>query len=85
MSSISAFNAGLQGLHQGMNGLRKNAHAIANATTPAAAVAPEASTVAQDVTEPLVAMKLNQLQAQASTKVIQTSADMIGTLIDMKA
>ena len=84
MSSVSALNAGLQGIHKGLNGIKKNAHDIANAGTQNLSVG-DSTTAPRDVTEPLVYMKLNKLQAQASAKVVQTSADMIGTLIDMKA
>jgi len=82
MNSISAFNAGLQGIQKGMNGIRKNAHDIANAKSIDPATQ---QTTVKDVTEPLVDLKLNQLQAEASTKVIQASADMIGSLLDIKA
>ncbi len=84
MSSISALNSGLQGIHNGLNGIKKNANDIANAGTLASSNT-EQSSSSSDITEPLVYMKLNKLQAQASAKVVQTSADMIGTLIDMKA
>ena len=84
MSSISTLSAGLEGIHKGMNGIRKNAHDIANASSQNHAATDTASTT-NDIAEPLVYMKLNKLQAQASAKVVQTSADMIGTLIDMKA
>ena len=84
MSSVSALNAGLEGIHKGLNGIKKNAYEIANAGSQNHSTSEPASATS-NIAEPLVYMKLNKLQAQASAKVVQTSADMIGTLIDMKA
>ncbi len=91
MSSISAINSGLQGIQKGLDGIKKNAHEIATANSseaaPSTATAqiPEQATRPKDITEPLVYMKMNQLQVEASAKVVQTNAEMMGTLIDMKA
>ncbi len=91
MSSISAINSGLQGIQKGLDGIKKNAHEIATANgseaVPSTATAPiaEQVTESKDVTEPLVYMKMNQLQVEASAKVVQTNAEMMGTLVDMKA
>lgn len=79
MSSIPAMNSGIQGIQTGMNGLRKNAQQIASANIPQQA--PDIN----DVTDPLVEMKLNKLEVEASAKVVQTASDMIGTLLDIKA
>lgn len=85
MSSVSALNSGLQGIHKGLNGLKKNAHDIANANKREASSSAQQSAGPEDVTQPLVEMKLNKLQVQASAKVVQTGSDMLGTLIDMRA
>lgn len=91
MSSVSAINTGLQGIQKGLDGIKKNAHEIANATSSEAvpstqaAASSEQATGPKDITEPLIYMKLNKLQVEASAKVVQTNAEIIGTLIDMKA
>ena len=87
MSSLSAIDNGLQGIQKGMNGLKKNAHEIANAKSGIDienAISGQAPGV-NDVTQPLIEMKMNKLQVQASAKVVQTSLDLIGTIIDLKA
>ncbi len=77
-STISATNLGLQGIQKGMDGLRKNAHNIANQNNDTSQAKPA-------LEDSLVNMKLDKLQVQASTKVIETSSEMIGSLIDIKA
>ena len=85
MSSVSAIDSGLQGIHKGLNGIRKNARDIANLNNKEEVSGQPATAGGNDVADSLVDMKLNKLQVEASAKVVQTSADMIGTLIDMKA
>jgi len=82
MSSIPAFDSGLQSIQKGMNGLNKNAHEIANTKSGATT---NANPGVNDVTEPLIDMKMNKLQVEMGAKVIQASSDMMGTLIDIKA
>ncbi len=84
MSSISALNAGQQGIRKGLNGIKKNAHDIANANSREVSSSAQQTAGPKDVTQPLVDLKLNKLQVQASAKVVQTGSDMIGSLIDMK-
>ena len=79
MSTVSAMNLGVQGINKGMNGLRQNAQQIASANIP------EQASGINDVTDPLVDMKLNKLEVEMSAKVVQTASDMIGTLLDIKA
>lgn len=74
MSTISAFQSGLSGFQKGVNSLNQNAAKIARASTD-----PNG-----DITTPLVNMSADKRQAQASAKVIQTSNDMLGTLLDIK-
>ncbi len=76
-STISAINTGLQGIQRGMTGLHKNAQDIATQNN-----VPQAS---PSLESSLVDMKANELQVQVSAKVVQTSSDMIGSLIDIKA
>ncbi len=82
MSSIPAFDSGLQSIQKGMNGLKRNAHEIATAKSGAAT---NGNPDINDVTEPLIDMKMNKLQVEMGAKVIQTSLDMVGSLIDIKA
>ena len=86
-NSVSAMNLGLQGIQRGMNGLNQNAHQIANAksSTDTSAEAAKPNTGVNDLTDSLDNMKLNKLQVEMSAKVVQTSSDMIGTLLDIKA
>lgn len=86
MSTIPAFDSGLSSIQKGMNGLKKNAHEIANANSGAAANnSPAQAPGVNDVTEPLIDMKMNKLQVEMGAKVVQASSDMIGSLIDIKA
>ncbi len=86
MSSIPAFDSGLLSIQKGMNGLRKNAHEIANAKSGVAADNnPAQASGINDLTKPLVDIKLNKLQVEMGAKVVQASSDMIGSLLDIKA
>ena len=82
MSSIPAFDSGLQSIQKGMNGLNKNAHETANAKSGATT---SGNPGINDITEPLIDMKMNKLQVEMGAKVIQASSDMMGSLIDIKA
>jgi len=82
MSSIPAFDSGLQSIQKGMNGLKKNALEIANAKS---SVTTNNNPGVNDVTKPLLDMKINRLQVEMGAKVIQASSDMIGSLLDIKA
>ena len=88
-NTISAMNLGIQGIQKGMDGLRKNAQDIAavntlnniNGQNPNQAQAPGVN----DITSSMIGLIENKLQIEASAKVVQTAADMIGTIIDIKA
>lgn len=73
MSSISAFQAGIAGVQSGVYGTSQNAAQIARADRLSS----------QQLTEALVQLEANKQQVQASAKVIETSSDMIGTLLDI--
>lgn len=73
MSSISAFQAGIAGVQSGVYGTSQNAAQIARADQLSS----------QQLTEALVQLEANKQQVQASAKVIETSSDMIGTLLDI--
>ncbi len=71
MSTIPAFQSALTGIQTGMQSLNQNSIKIANAQSTG------------DLTEPLVNMMSDKLQVQAPSKVIETSSDMIGSLLDI--
>lgn len=81
--SIPALNAGLHGIQLGMNNMRRDASNVAQAIN----TTPETSQLHRplDVTDSLVNLKLDTLQVQASTRVIETVHDIIGSLLDVKA
>ena len=81
--SIPALNAGLHGIHLGMNNMRRDASAVAQAIN----TTPESTRLQRplDVTDSLVNLKVDTLQVQASAKVIETVHDIIGSLLDVKA
>ena len=76
MSDISALSSGLLGIQKGLAGLNKNAAKIASAGQMN-------SQNLSELVEPLVNLKINQLQIEASAKVVQTSNDTIGSLLDI--
>ena len=77
-NSTSLPGTALTGIHNGMNELQKNASEIASK-----------STMEGENTKPLmkslVELKANVQQVEASTKVLQVSDEMVGTLLDIKA
>lgn len=81
--SIPALNAGINGIHQGLNNMRRDASAVAQAIN----TTPENSRIERsvDVSASLVNLKIDTLQVQASGKVVETVHDMIGSLLDVTA
>lgn len=77
---ISLLSTGVHGIQLGMQGLEKNAHQIAHANVKTNTSAQQTS----DLTTPLVEMKINKLQVQASAEIIQTADQILGTLLDIK-
>lgn len=73
MNSISAFQSGIAGVQSGIYGANQNASQIARAE--------QIST--EQLTEALVQLQANKQQVEASAKVIETSSEMIGTLLDI--
>ncbi|NEV63839.1 hypothetical protein [Thiorhodococcus minor] len=74
----SVGQAGVAGMHAGMEGLRQNAAEIANARR-------EDGSSVRDIAKPLVEQTENVRQVEASAKVFQTSDEALGTLIDTVA
>ncbi len=73
-----AFDQALLGIQRGMQGARENAAKIASA---------DAFTNGDpsSVVEPLVGLKANEIQVEASAKVLKAVDEMIGSLLDEKA
>ena len=68
----------LTGIQKGMNELQKNAGQIAGKSTM------EGESI-KPLMLSLVELKVNVQQLEASTKVLQVSDEMIGTLLDIRA
>ena len=75
MSTIPAYQSGLSGINSGLQSLNKNAATIASA---------DAIESGTDITTPLVNMISDKQQVQASAKILETSNDMIGSILDIK-
>lgn len=88
----SAFNSGLQGLQNASDGITEASSNIARAQTEREDVerpepAPEtreAQSQPVNVTEELVNLRVEQFNAQANTRSIQTADEVLGTLIDVR-
>ncbi len=76
MSTIPAFQSGLAGIQSGLEQLNKNAATIASK---------DAIESGTDLTSALVSNLSAELQIKASAKVLETSFDTIGTIIDITA
>ena len=78
MNLNSAIGSGLQGIHSGMEGMARYASNIANQ-----AAQPNDTDIA-DLAESVVGLKTNELQVQASSKVVQRVSDTLGSVLDIK-
>ncbi|MGL4251011.1 MAG: flagellar biosynthesis protein FlgE [Aeromonas sp.] len=72
----SAFNSGIQGFQRAELIADNASGQLARLSTP--------SGDQVQVTDELVNLKVAELQAGASAKVVQTASDMMGTLIDIR-
>lgn len=77
MNVGGAFDSGLQGIFRAEEGLSRNANTIAKATA--------GNKRNEDINTALVQSKENQIQAQASTNVVRTANEVMGSLLDIKA
>lgn len=73
MFVASANRIGIQGIQNGMNGLRRNAAEIASARQI------DGSAV-REISEPLLEQARNVRQVEASAKVLRAADDMVGWL-----
>lgn len=81
--NISALNTGINGINQGLGNMRRDASAIAQAVNNS--MGDNAATQPTEVTSALVNLKLDTLQIQTSTKVVETVNEIIGSLLDVTA
>ncbi len=92
MEIQSAFNSGVQGLQKASEEVTESAREIARETaaseqsevdssTPSLQAAETATT---GLTESLVNLKVAEVQARASTDVIKTADENLGTLLDVR-
>ena len=75
MKIEGALTQAMAGIQRGLSSARDNAAKIANADSGNPA----------DLVEPMVGLKLDSLQVQASVEVLKAADDMIGSLFDEKA
>jgi flagellar hook-associated protein FlgK len=80
MQIDSAFTTGLQGYQRAEQRVDQASEAIASVNV--ARPEPEAAPVT--LTDELINLKIGELQAGASARVIQTASDMLGSLIDIR-
>jgi hypothetical protein len=71
-----AMNQAMLGVQRGLQGAQENAAKIASAGQMGGSSA--------DLVEPLVNLKLNEQQIQASAEVIKRMDEMLGSLLDEK-
>lgn len=84
MAINSVLSAGLQGVQKGMQGMQRHAQNIASAPVTQEEAVKE-NRQASDLAEDIVGLKQNELQVKASTKVIESAKETIGTLLDIRA
>ncbi len=83
MEINSAFSSGLYGLNQASQQITESSEKIANQPVNSENTEKNSSYDSQPVTAELINMKLAEIQAQASAKVITTADEMVGSLIDV--
>lgn len=99
MQIQSAFNAGMQGLQRASAGITEETINInrqtqlnrqqeqdfaVQAETQASPTSPPATAPVQDVTQSLVRLEQQQLQAQANVRSLRTADEMLGSIIDVR-
>ena len=83
MEINSAFSSGLYGLNQASQQITESSEKIANQPVNSENTEKNSSYDSQPVTAELINMKLAEIQAQASAKVITTADEMVGSVIDV--
>lgn len=80
----NTLSIGIQGVQQGMLGAENAARKIARAGTDGPAGTND-NTGANSLVEPMVELKLYQRSVEASSQVVKTADEMLGTLLDERA
>ena len=87
----NTLSAGIQGVNNGISGMQDAASRIARAGTTAGEPHEAQQASLQDagesggLAEPIVDLRINQRGVEASTAVVRTADEMLGTLLDEKA
>jgi len=76
MNLPSINSSALQGIHQGLDNMRKDAHVIASANT-------QRDENTRDLAEAMVDLNVNARYTEASVKVIKAADEVLGTLLDI--
>ncbi|MDA7746195.1 hypothetical protein N8878_02545 [Psychromonas sp.] len=82
MEINSAFSSGVMGLNNASQQINKSSEAIANQPLSSESTT-ESSSTSEPITAEVINMKLAEIQAKASVKVITTADDMVGSLINV--
>jgi len=79
MGVLSVQSSAVLGIQRGLDGMRKDAAEIASAD--------QLNNAGQetDLVDSLVSLKQNQIQVQASAKVVSAMDEVMGTIIDTRA
>ena len=80
MQIDSAFTTGLQGYQRAEQRVGQASEAIASVN----GASRESGAAPVEITDELINLKLGDLEAGASAKVIQTASDMLGSLNDIR-
>ena len=80
MGVLSVQTSAVQGIQRGLDGLRKDAAAEIASADQLNKAGQET-----DLTGALVGLNQNQVQVQASAKVVSALDEVLGTVIDIKA
>lgn len=78
MTTISGINSAMQGIHRGMEGMRRNAAEIASTDQ-----LQDSNPVA--MTEAMVELRANATQVEASAGALKIIEETIGTILDIRA
>ena len=91
---MSVIHHGVQGLNLAQSNLLKAGNEIANANNNVSTKPIQSEKIAEtnkllsfdeaDLSSPLIDLQISKLQAQASSKVIATGNDVLGSLLDIK-
>ena len=84
MEINSAFSSGVLGFNRASQQISESSERIANQSLPMdSGSAVLSDELTESITTEIINMKLAEVQAKASAKVISTADDMVGSLIDV--